>query len=76
MGKGMEKVYIFGWKEIARFIGYHPDYIRSRHHSVQRLAYQKSYPSKQGRVIVDISTLTEWARKVFPNLTIRQLEVS
>jgi hypothetical protein len=47
----IQNYYLIGWKRIARYIGVHPRTVKRWHYERVKIPLQKTYPSKQGRVI-------------------------
>lgn len=63
--------YLVGWKKIGAFFGVPPSTIRRWHYRRLQIPYLKTYPSKQGRVVIAVEMAEKWYRHMcalYPSL--------
>lgn len=62
--ESFKHLYLVGWQAIADYLGFHPRSIKRWHYQRARLPFWKSYPSKQGRIVIAKWMVDVWIRKL------------
>ena len=72
MEENQEEQMIVGWKSISHLLyGIPIPTLKKWHYQYLKMPYDKSYPSKQGRVIISKTMILKWfenIRKLYPAL--------
>ena len=56
--------FVVGWKNIAKFLGFHPMTVQWWHRTRLNIPFIKTHNSKQGRVVVHENILIEWLKVI------------
>lgn len=59
-----KQLYLVGWNAIAKYVGVHQRTVKRWHYKICNLPYNKSYPSKQGRVMIPKYIVQIWADSI------------
>ena len=56
--------YLTGWKDIAKFLGFHVRTVRRWHYERKRLPYEKTGPGMTNRIRIKADEALQWAKSL------------